>query len=921
MTQNYLVHWLLSLCFLVWGISAHAQAVITGTVKDFKTGEPLMGVAVALQDGITGTTTDKDGEFSLITDETPPFKIDIYMLGYERRSVDIIVADQDVHITLAAEALELKTVVVAASRIEEAILRSPVSIEKQDAIELRTSPAFNAYAGLSNLKGVQVNIGGVNSMSVNTRGFAEMQNWRFVELVDNVPNGSPGLNYPLGALSTPIDLDVLSMELVPGANSALYGANAFNGMLVTTTKDPFYFKGLSAEIKSGIGIQNSAATGKIRPFNTVSLRYAYSFKDKFALKVVGSVSQAKDWEANDESYYISNAIVNSGMESTYQNMPRTAPNFDAVSVLADDAVAMVDTGGAMMRVNRSGIRERDLVNYNQQVYKLAAAFQYRINNKLKLSYDGNFRTGDLLLRYATVYAGNNYMMHTHQLRLESKDFFVRSSYVAEDAGGFYNTTLAASYMQTKLKSNAAWSADYGAAFRGTVTGVAAHDHAAARAYADRDIPGADSDAFKKYRDSSFTNSNARSGGSLLVNRSSIWYSEGQYNFTPLVRYLDLQAGGTFRLFNLASEGVLFNDGALGYNKPIQVKEYGGYVQAGKKLFDEKLLLRGSIRADKNQNFEVRVTPRASAVFAFGKDKEHNIRASYQTGFRNPAATEMYYAVNVGYAFVVGGLQDNIEHLNWVLPMNNPNTGDAAGTVVNGTRMLDTLYTVPSFQRYAQTHNTADLVRVTVPYLKQERITAIELGYRGLIGSKLIVDASYYYSEYHNLATRITAYSPAIAVPMIIYSNISTPVFSQGVNVGGEYLLPKDYKLGMSYGFMDYNAKQAQKDNPAFAPSFNAPKHRVNASLSNRNVWNGVGFSVKYRWWSEYLWQSYYGQGTVKSQHIVDAAVMYTLPKLPVSLKLGGTNLLGKEYLQVYAGPNIGTQVYIGIVYDAVANQR
>ena len=56
-------------------------------------------------------------------------------------------------------------------------------------------------------------------------------------------NASPALNFVLGNLVGINDLDVSSVELLPGASSALYGANAFNGILFMTSKSPFDHQG------------------------------------------------------------------------------------------------------------------------------------------------------------------------------------------------------------------------------------------------------------------------------------------------------------------------------------------------------------------------------------------------------------------------------------------------------------------------------------------------------------------------------------------------------------------------------------------------------------------------------------------------------------------------------------------------------
>ena len=62
---------------------------------------------------------------------------------------------------------------------------------------------------------------------------------------------SPILNFPTGNLVGINPLDLESVELIPGASSALYGPNAFNGTMLMTSKSPFEYQGLSVQVTQG----------------------------------------------------------------------------------------------------------------------------------------------------------------------------------------------------------------------------------------------------------------------------------------------------------------------------------------------------------------------------------------------------------------------------------------------------------------------------------------------------------------------------------------------------------------------------------------------------------------------------------------------------------------------------------------------
>ena len=74
-------------------------------------------------------------------------------------------------------------VVVSASRIEESVLTSPVSIEKMDILDIQNTAAPSFYEGLANMKGVDFSTQSLTFKSVNTRGFGANGNTRFVQLL------------------------------------------------------------------------------------------------------------------------------------------------------------------------------------------------------------------------------------------------------------------------------------------------------------------------------------------------------------------------------------------------------------------------------------------------------------------------------------------------------------------------------------------------------------------------------------------------------------------------------------------------------------------------------------------------------------------------------------------------------------------
>ncbi len=103
-----------------------------------------------------------------------------------------------------------------------------------------------------------------------------------------------------------------------------------------------------------------------------------------------------------------------------------------------------------------------------------------------------------------------------------------------------------------------------------------------------------------------------------------------------------------------SNGTIFDEAPVDANNPkrLFINQYGAYVQVSKTLA-EKLKLTGSLRIDKSDNFDAHLTPRVSAVYTVNQN--HNFRASFQTGFRNPDSQAQYIFFNNPTGIILGGV--------------------------------------------------------------------------------------------------------------------------------------------------------------------------------------------------------------------------------------------------------------------------
>ena len=278
-----------------------AQTSISGKVTDPSDGGPLAGVNIVVRGKVVGTVTDTDGNFSLKVNDAPPITLVFSFVGY--RSTEMAITDANatsLDVKLEEQTILGEEIVVSASRVEESILESPVSIEKMDILEVKNAPSESYYKGLANLKGVDVTASSINFQILNARGFGSTGNTRFVQLIDGMDTQAPALNFPIGNLNGPSELDVESVELIPGASSALYGPNAFNGIVLINSKNPFEYQGLSAMAKLGVNhVGKNPDFDGPSPVFEGALRYAKAFNNRFAVKINFAAMKAEDWHGTD----------------------------------------------------------------------------------------------------------------------------------------------------------------------------------------------------------------------------------------------------------------------------------------------------------------------------------------------------------------------------------------------------------------------------------------------------------------------------------------------------------------------------------------------------------------------------------------------------------------------------------------------
>ena len=913
-----------------------AQNTITGFVTD-SNNQPIPGANIKVVGDSSGTVADFDGSFKLQSSKKLPFVIEVTSVGFGSKKVTISSANQKVSVQLLDEENKLDEIVVSASRTPERVIESPVTIERMGIADIKKSASATFYDGLENLKEVQMNTSSLTFKSINTRGFATVANTRFMQLVDGMDNSSPLLNFVLGNMIGVSEIDVQSVELLPGASSALYGANAFNGILFMNSKSPFTSQGITAYAKYGQTVQNAAGSNDYVDYG---IRIAHAFSPKFAAKANFTYMRGTDWYATNYK------------DKTVVGRDRSNPNYDGINVYGDEvstnlkgvgqslaALGLIPVGAINLlpdyNVSRTGYDETSLTDNKASNTKIDFSLHYKpFENDFEIIWQSKFGYGNAVYQGANRYYLNDFFMQQHKLELKGKNFFVRGYTTNEDGGKSYDMLFTGINVNRVWKDDKTWFGQYAGQYVTSTLGGATPEqaHIAARSVADtgRLIPG--TAAFKSAFNSVISEASVLSG-SKLVDNSKIYHTDVNYNFKDLIDFAEIQVGGSYREYELNSHGRIYTDA----NGPIHYNDYGAYTQLTKKLLDDRLKFTGSVRYDKSKNFDGNISPRLSLVYSGGENKKHNFRASYQTGFRNPSTQDQYIGFNVGNAVLLGSAPDNLTRYSETLPVSTA-VGQAfagsANVVVTGLNAYNNSYTASSVAALSASGNPAVLKKTNVNYVKPEQVKAFELGYRSFLNG-VSVDLNGYYNIYNDFIGNLNVVAPLYGTAQDapnplggptnagtqsihalqngnfrayqLYTNTDVEIKSMGFGVGLSKKVYKDFEVGVNYNYAEFKFDQAK--DPSFEAGFNTPKHRVKASFGNEKLFNNFGFNVSGRWNSEYLWQSTMVDGMIDAATVIDAQINYNILKLKSTIKLGASNIGGKEYTQVLGAGLIGQQFF------------
>jgi vitamin B12 transporter len=222
----------LTLLFLILGLTATAQVKIAGKITDGK-GKPVSGVSVTLIDTYDGATTDSLGNFSFTTTEKGKKTLETSIVGYKGYDQELNIESTNitVNITMKELVTELKAVVISAGSFVASDKNKGAVLS---ALDIVTTPSANGdvTSAFKSLPGTQ-QVGESEGLFVRGGSATESKIYMDGNLVNNFfYSSTPGIA-TRGRFNPFLFKGTIFSS---GGYSALYG-QALSSALILESKD------------------------------------------------------------------------------------------------------------------------------------------------------------------------------------------------------------------------------------------------------------------------------------------------------------------------------------------------------------------------------------------------------------------------------------------------------------------------------------------------------------------------------------------------------------------------------------------------------------------------------------------------------------------------------------------------------------
>ena len=290
-----------------------AQGLITGSVKDARSGETLIGASVIVKNEKgQGVVTDTNGNFSLQAPKDAPLTLRVESVGYRPIDVDVYDFEESIEIALIDNSSKLDEVVVIGYGTQKRTqLTGSVTTINQDVLNNNVLPTADALLAGS-VAGVQVTtsgqpgsgstirIRGGNSISASNDPLYVIDGFIYYKESGTLNTGERGTGISGGisplSLINPNDIEAIEV-LKDVSATAIYGSRGANGVIIVTTKKG---KRDKTSIKYNYQLTYASPSKKLTVLNATEwARYQKQYfynKGGYTDEQIKSLGAGTDWQ-------------------------------------------------------------------------------------------------------------------------------------------------------------------------------------------------------------------------------------------------------------------------------------------------------------------------------------------------------------------------------------------------------------------------------------------------------------------------------------------------------------------------------------------------------------------------------------------------------------------------------------------------
>lgn len=371
----------------------------------------------------------------------------------------------------------------------------------------------------------------------------------------------------------------------------------------------------------------------------------------------------------------------------------------------------------------------------------------------------------------------------------------------------------------------------------------------------------------------------------------------EIQYRNMIGDVEFVTGVQYRNYSPDSEGTFLAD-AVG--RDLDVDELGGYLQLDYRFLDDRMRAVVAGRIDTHSNYDNQFSPKAALVYTVAPG--HNVRVTYNRAFKSPTVLESFVYIPIdltaaapGYYLLAEGNIDGFE------------IRDPGGNVLR-----------------------------TINPLVPEEVNTFELGYKGVIGNNLFVDAVGYYSWYTDFISPLTTVADGFGqVPfdsdgnqvmldqadftgLLTYFNFGEAEV-RGLDLGLNYYFTDAINANVSVSLIDRVSFDSESGDEFL---LNVPETKLKGGVTFGDIFTEGSFlSINSRWNSAHRFQSGYwnsdvllSDGEVPSRFVTDVTAGYDIPNTGLSAKVSASNIFNNERIPVLGAPVRDRLVWLSLTY-------